>query len=890
MLKKATEIKGVPFRGGAVTVREKALIPFGGYSMIQNIRNRHPGFIQRPGQAKLHTTADGTNSIMSLYQFNKSRVSENHFYAQFSDSDILEADTAPPGITTGAFGSEVFDGTASPWPASWGNLNDMLMFSNGVDQHQIYAGTLGTTGYGGSYILQLVRYNGAGAPPNVPELGLDYSIEVTDGLATTYADLDSLNTYANNQCVFFRTPVPANGLGFTIKTASTETSVATMYYRKSDGTWDTCGTFSDTHATGTSTGGATIGQSGSMTWAHPVDEIPSYMFGASGFWYQLRVSAVLSATTEVSGVTYQSAFQDLRNVWNGIPSYAVEVQVEGTTQYSLFGAASVDLDALGSGKKIMIATSNPIEAVYIDPGETPNATGTALTSFKYWDGDSFEDVGTKVDGTSGMSNPGWITFPRKAAQPHQFGGSSVYAYWYEMIWDSAIAADVTVAIETMPFFEIGDFGPAGQCNNVWKDRGVFTFNLWPAYLYVTASGNILSLNGIDYGILKAGDGRANRVVAMEKFHNELLVWQEEKGVEGGCTTLFEGYTPTTFGKLLLSAKIGSMNAKCTAVVDGVLTSTATDEVVKTLAFFLSRYGACATDGRTITIISDDIGDYFDTTHANCIRRGYEQEMWLKHDSAHNVIRVGLVAGSFCTGTDIAFVDSGPDTITTAGNVNFVTSGIKVGMKITTSSSTNTSTYTVATVSATTITLIASDSLSTEAAGSFTIYPASPNIFPVFDLTDKTWSFDNPAQTLGCMTDVEALSGNVPVIQAGGGIGDGFVYRLNTGTNDVGTAIDSYTTMELDANGEYFNLRRMMLRCKAQTGNIELTITQNDLATAVASKTLSMVAERTGQSIRRHLIPLNLTDQHLSVKIQQDTVSQEMSLLDVGFEVAIWENR
>jgi len=889
MLKKATEIKGVPFRGGAITVREKALIPFGGYSMIQNIRGKHPGFIQRPGQRKLHVDADGTNSVMTLYQFNKSRVTENHFYAQFSDSDILEADTDPPGVDSGAFGDEVFDGTASPWPASWGNLNDMLMFSNGVDQHQIYAGTL-------NYISQLVKYDGGAAPPNVPELGLDYSTEVTDGLDTTYADLDGLDTYANNECVFFRTPVPANGLGFTMKTVNGETSVSTLYYRKSGGTWDALTSGDDTFVDGTKAAngdGKTLGLAGptSMTWVHPGDEIPSYMFGASGFWYQLRVSAALSATTEVSKVTYQSAFQDLRNVWNGIPQYAVEVQTEGTTQYSVHGAASVDLDEFASGKKIMIASSYPIEAVYIDPGETPNATGTALTSFQYWNGTVMGGVGTIVDGTSGMSNAGWITFPRKTdVQPLQFGGSSVYAYWYELIWDQNIAADVTVAIEVMPFFDISDFGPAGQCNNVWKDRGVFTFNLWPAYLYVSASGNMMSLNGIDYGILKAGDGRANRVVSAEKFHNELLVWQEEKGVEGGCTTLFEGYTPTTFGKLLLSAKIGSMNAKSTAVVDGVLTSTATDEIIKTLAFFLSRYGICATDGRTITIISDDIGDYFDITNANCIRRGYEKEMWLKHDSAHNVIRVGLVVGSLCTGTDIAFVDSGPDTITTAGNVNFSTSGIKPGMKITTSSAINTSTYTVASVTATTITLIASDSLSTEAAGSFTIYPASPNVFPVFDLADKTWAFDDLAQTLGCMAEVEALSGNTPTVQVGGGVGDGFVYQLNYGTNDVGTAIVSHSIMELDANGEYFNLRRLMLRCKAQTGNIELTITQNDLATAVVAKTLSMTAERTGQTIRRHLIPLNLTDQHLSIKIEQDGVSEEMSLLDIGFEVAVWENR
>jgi hypothetical protein len=115
---------------------------------------------------------------------------------------------------------------------------------------------------------------------------------------------------------------------------------------------------------------------------------------------------------------------------------------------------------------------------------------------------------------------------------------------------------------------------------------------------------------------------------MRRFHNELMVWQEELGVEGGCITLFEGYSPVTFGKLVLSSKIGSMNAKCVAVVDGVLQATKTDESIKTLAFSLSRYGVCVCDGMTVSIVSDDIQNYFDPTKPECIRYGYEKEMWL----------------------------------------------------------------------------------------------------------------------------------------------------------------------------------------------------------------------------------------------------------------------
>ena len=65
---------------------------------------------------------------------------------------------------------------------------------------------------------------------------------------------------------------------------------------------------------------------------------------------------------------------------------------------------------------------------------------------------------------------------------------------------------------------------------------------------------------------------------------------------------------------------------------------------------------------------------------------------------------------------IALVDSGPDTITDSGN-GFVTAGFVAGMPITISGSTaSDGTYTIATVVAGTITLIAADVLPAEAAG------------------------------------------------------------------------------------------------------------------------------------------------------------------------------
>ena len=101
MLTPLTQIKGQPVQGGAVTVRNAAQLPFGSYSMVQNIRGKHPDFIKRSGMRKQHSTADGSNEVLSLFQFRKSRVDEKHFFAQMSDGDMLEATNDPPTVTTG---------------------------------------------------------------------------------------------------------------------------------------------------------------------------------------------------------------------------------------------------------------------------------------------------------------------------------------------------------------------------------------------------------------------------------------------------------------------------------------------------------------------------------------------------------------------------------------------------------------------------------------------------------------------------------------------------------------------------------------------------------------------------------------------------------------------
>uniref|UniRef100_A0A6M3K267 Uncharacterized protein n=1 Tax=viral metagenome TaxID=1070528 RepID=A0A6M3K267_9ZZZZ len=800
----------LPFRGGAVTVREIALIPLGGFSMIQNMRDIHPGKIKRKGCDKKHGNPDSTNKVLSLHQFSKGKRTENHFFAQMSDGDILEATSNPPVIDAGVFGSEVFDGSADQIPASWANLNDLLIHSNGVDQHKIYAGTQ-------NYVQKLIKFDGSAAPPAIPVDGIDYTQEATDGLTTTFVVLDALNTYAAFETVFVCTPVPANRLTPAISTANTNSSVLTVRYKKTDNTWA-----SASAADGSSAGGKSLATTGgAITWTHPTDEIPYYMYGVSGFWYRLDFGSQLSATVRLTGMTYGSGFQSIVNVWDGNSPYAIEARffINASTTYKTFGTDDIEIDGAVAADKIYFNSPDPLVGAYVDPGALPNTTAsTAINAVYVWTGAAFTSVGTITDGTNGMANPGWVTWARPpystlTPQPTQFQNAQYYSYWYYFTVSETLSADVRIAITTMPYFDIAELG-VGQCNAAWKDRAVYSFTQYPAYGYISAAKSPLMLNGDDYGIIVAGDGRAHKWACALKFYNELLVWQEEKGVQGGTLTLFEGYSPTTFGKLVLSTKLGTFSAKSACVVDGVLTSTATDEQIKTLAFFISHWGVCATDGRTVVVISDDIQDYFDPTQSNCIRRGYEKDCWIFHDTAYNVLRCALVTGSTAT---------------------------------------------------------------------------TPNTFPVFDLTDKTWSFDSHAYNFSCMTEVQGTSGDIDILQYAGGVDNGTVYRSNVNTHDYHSAVNAYADMEIDGQGEELVLKQVIPRVKVQSsGGVSMTIYKN--SRSVFTKSLSMTAEVSGDVIRRHIIRPNIVGNHMTLRFQEAGISGELYLQDLGLELLKWQGR
>ena len=634
--------------GGIDIVREIYQLPLGGFSEIVNLRPLRPGFVKRKGCRKLNTTADGVNKVITLYGFSKGKQSQIKFYAQMSDGDVLQATNNPPTVGT-TFGTSVYNTSGTMYPASWAVIDDHLLYTDGTGYPRIFSGET-------EYVSNFIVYVGAAAIPDVPKMGNDYSIQVADGDSTTCAVLDSLGTLAQYDCVFIRTETPADTFTFTIGKANGSAAVAQMHYW--NGAWTEVTALSD----GTAVTGASLAQSGSMTWTMTTDHLPKYMFGANGYWYRLSLaSGALDSEVEVTEVTYNSDWMEVQSLWDGVPVSSIEayVYINSSATYQYYSSDVIEIGGLTSSDKFYFNSVDPIVGFYVCVGEVPNETAATTIGVKYWNGSAFATVSvndsTIVDSKS-FASDGWVTFAHPSdEQPTMFQSSDQFTYWYEVSFNQTLTADMVVSIETMPYFKMEDWGKCYALSS-FKQRAAYSFDKAPGYIMISSSHNPMVINGDDSALQDVGDGRANRVICIKKFYNELLVWQEEKGKDGGCLTLIEGYSPATFGKRVLSTVLGTYSAKTAVVIEDVPNVDPNEKVVRrAVAVFLSRYGVFMTDGKNIVCISTDIQDYFDTRESVCIRRGYDKEHWIDYDSLYNVIRMGIVSGSTATVPNVFLV-------------------------------------------------------------------------------------------------------------------------------------------------------------------------------------------------------------------------------------------
>jgi len=635
-----------PAAGGVNTYHKKPTLEVGGYSELENVR-LHGNAIELRGGLTPHNTTAEASGINSLFSYKCDRNGALSFLAQLTDGDVLVADEHPPALGTD-FGDIVMDYSAlqgnsdgTILPASWAKNDDTVLHSNGGTQHIAWPGPVAEP-------IGVFWKTSSAALERVLEGGVDYTTVLTDG--ENGGETPTLTyTIANNDGLYICTPFKATQFIIDMGTVVADgTTTAKIQYFDGDDFGDA--------TTGTD-GTSGLQQDGTFTITAPSDEVPTYMFGMSGYWYRLYLSAGdATETVRFKEITYTSDWQVIENVMDTYDYPIIEAAVEDSAAgvYRTYASSVIDLSSLVAGDYVYIASPSQIWAFSVGVGAQPNTTASSdISAVEQWtNSGGWAAVSGLEDGTNGLFNSGTVSWIRSDSDKRAFNGSTNHVYWYRFKLDQACSSSVIISIMAIAFYDIADYGSTGLISTSWKDRGVFSFGKFPRDLYVSKKGRPNILNGDDFAILSPGDGRRNPTVAAVSFHNELMVWQKEEGTQGGCLTIFEGYSPSTYGKLILSTKLGTFSQKSVCVMDGALLTTRTDETVQTLAFFISHYGVFMTDGRVCKLISGPIQNYFDPSYSECITRGQENKMWIGIDSSKKVLRMGLVSGSGATDTNI----------------------------------------------------------------------------------------------------------------------------------------------------------------------------------------------------------------------------------------------
>jgi hypothetical protein len=816
----------------------------------------------------LRITVDAAPAVISLFQYNQMRSGNQETIAYYENGDILSSYNEPPEVRDdvrptspefpGAGDNDGYwpysDGTPSEnkgdedlrswtptydskwgrfiwreggennnddWdhcyddtdlfsdPPSWGVLDDVLIMADGRDYAKFYGGSEGQPCKASLVVLV----------PGGAETGTFRDDWDGDGIR-----VDLPAAWTTNSRFYVFTPIKTEEFIIDVLSASSGAGILQVA-RWTGSAWSYLAgnLVTDT----TIAGGVSLKQDGRFFGNTLDTNQPTRLFGLSGYWYEFKTSGDLDATFDIKA-TYN--FQELTNVWDGVLVDAIESKVFDASvgaagTYYTYANTAITLNLMEATDAFYFSTLDRPDQIYFDVGATPNTGGVAtVLSFEYWNGSAWTTWSVIEDNTNGLTNSGFIRLNATEAdnaEKQPFQGSLWASYWWRMTVSQTLGDNIRVSLTYEPELGMSDFGTKTECMGIWKERCVYSFDKYPSWIYVTQNGTFNVLNGADYAVLQAGDGRRHSVVAMRKFHNELMVWQEEKGMEGGCLTLFEGYSPTTFGKLLLSAKIGTLNANSVVVIDGALEASRTDYKAATVAYFISNYGIFMSDGQTVQSISSSIQNYFDPDHADCIRNGYQEKCWMVHDPTHQVLRMGIVSGSSAT---------------------------------------------------------------------------EPNIFPVYDLITRRWSFDafSSVHIPRCMAETSGEPTSAVQVAVIAGTFDGHIYlasstNLHDGTD---TAIDMQVRIELNDSGKLLELRELGVRMKKQAaGNCLFTVYENGVLTTEHSKTIDMSRGETGEeNVVERLITGVYQEDMISIVFANNVVDQDMYLYDFWIDAESLINR
>jgi len=379
---------------------------------------------------------------------------------------------------------------------------------------------------------------------------------------------------------------------------------------------------------GTADGGATLAQSGTISWTASTADTQGLIGGEFGYIYQLGWDAALTSSVTIVSMSVVEVPAELANKWHGVFEYLSGCrfydQSAGEYQEALGKVSSdststyLDLDEATTSDYLYLKTPEPACAFGLAPSlGYLNSAASLIDGLEVLEGDSWTSITGYTDttkdtaGDSSLAQLGILSFDPSTYKPTRrtFAGDSYPGYWYRISWSAALSASTRVyqivyasAPEALPPYD-GCVEFKGRLV-VWGDPE------FPNQLRISQFEKPFSFTGVDSGYSDAM-GYNDPVLVAKRFYNELIIWKKSS------IWLLEGYNMANFGTMRLTSILGIASPQTAQVVETGYPGMHTQEPLM-IAIWQAIDGVYVLDGRKPKKVSGPIDQYFNPEYDTCI--------------------------------------------------------------------------------------------------------------------------------------------------------------------------------------------------------------------------------------------------------------------------------
>jgi hypothetical protein len=631
-MKKKTDIEFTHKFGKMIKGKSSLLLDEG---QLTDTQNMLPGYEweQRKGMVALTASAVATGlRFKSLCQFRDLRGDTDvllaHTYDSVGGEDLYVGDALPPSAIAW---TKKYDLTAGCTKCQFANVAKAVIVANSKD-FLIWRGNV-------NFPTAVWKYNSASTSFTL------FADEMFDSDDNTVMALDGLNT---DEFIYVLSDMPLDTINIVM--GDLNAVICAMDVEDFNGTWNSVASLDDQTETG---GDTPFGVSGAIKWTPGGDEVQTTIESVPGFAYRISFSEVLTNPTSVTGISVHAPLGTVANIWNNrqVPPTGCYVLSGGVhTDYMAYINNTVesqylDLSLVDEGDKIYFGFPQRVNKILIwMAADGQNTNNVSLTSIKYFDQAGAPiTVGTIVDttetATEMFSQKGYFSWVAPAEYLEKrtiIAGDEIPMFWYEVIVDDELVDPTYVYyVQGVPVTESID--PA---------RGVFAYKrrCWQIAprnhenkVRYSAQDLPNTFNGHDSGYIAFGERPLARAAP---FYNETLLFADTE------LWMLQGNSPTNFGRIRLSAKIGTNSAESVVNIESGVIVADSLKVVVAWQFF---DGFWMFDGvRVWKISAPDIDSFFDPDHEDYIPHAYLDQTVGEYDYATQTVRWSVYSGAGAT--------------------------------------------------------------------------------------------------------------------------------------------------------------------------------------------------------------------------------------------------